>query len=165
MRRLSATRTFTVAVIISFMVGIFFISKMVPAGFVPGEDQGMIYAIIQTPPGSTIEKTNDVAQKLQEEALKIEGVDSVASLAGYEILTEGEGSNAGTCLISLKDWSARKNSVHKVIEELEEKTKIWRSSNSLNHPPYRVSAPRGACCFAFWIKPTAATIPHSTRYT
>ena len=135
MRRLSATRTFTVAVIVSFMVGIFFISKMVPAGFVPGEDQGMIYAIIQTPPGSTIEKTNDVAQKLQEEALKIEGVDSVASLAGYEILTEGEGSNAGTCLISLKDWSARKNSVHKVMEELEEKTKHLGAVIEFFEPP------------------------------
>ncbi len=44
-------------------------------------------------------------------------------MAGYEILTEGRGSNAGTCLINLKDWSHRKHSVKEVIEELEEKTK------------------------------------------
>ncbi|MBX3721291.1 MAG: efflux RND transporter permease subunit [Turneriella sp.] len=135
MRKLSGTRTFTTFVILGFTAGIFVVSKMVPAGFVPGEDQGMIYAIIQTPPGSTIEKTNDVAQQLQEEALKIEGVDSVASLAGYEILTEGEGSNAGTCLISLKDWSERKNSVHKVMEILEEKTKHFGAVIEFFEPP------------------------------
>ncbi|PKA24537.1 hydrophobe/amphiphile efflux-1 family RND transporter, partial [Leptospira sp. mixed culture ATI2-C-A1] len=93
------------------------------------------YAVIQTPPGSTIEKTNDVARKLQEVALKIEGVDSVASLAGYEILTEGEGSNAGTCLISLKDWSDRKNSVHDVMEELEHNTKNFGAIIEFFEPP------------------------------
>jgi HAE1 family hydrophobic/amphiphilic exporter-1 len=47
----------------------------------------------------------------------------VSSLAGYEILTEGRGSNAGTCIINLKDWSQRHHSVRQVIEELEEKTR------------------------------------------
>lgn len=121
MRKLSSSKSFIVFIIIGFSIGIFFMSKMAPSGFVPGEDQGMIYAVIQTPPGSTIEKTNDVARRLQEEVMKIEGVDSVASLARYEILTEGEGSNAGTCLISLKDWSERKNSVHDVMEELKKR--------------------------------------------
>ncbi|MFO1469617.1 MAG: efflux RND transporter permease subunit [Turneriella sp.] len=135
MRKLSGSKTFTTFVLIGFMVGIFFISKTVPAGFVPGEDQGMIYAIVQTPPGSTIEKTNSVVNQLEEEALKIEGVDSVASLAGYEILTGGEGSNAGTCLISLKDWSQRKNSVHQVIQQLEEKTKKYGAIVEFFEPP------------------------------
>ena len=81
----------------------------------------MIYAIIQTPPGATLERTNAISRHLQEIAEKVEGIESVSSLAGYEILTEGRGSNAGTCLISLKNWSQRKHSVHEIIEELEEK--------------------------------------------
>ncbi|MBY0401532.1 efflux RND transporter permease subunit, partial [Myxococcota bacterium] len=55
-------------------------------------------------------------------AKKIEGVSSVTSIAGYEVLTEGRGSNAGTALINLKDWSERENTAREVIEELEEKT-------------------------------------------
>jgi HAE1 family hydrophobic/amphiphilic exporter-1 len=47
---------------------------------------------------------------------------SVSSLAGYEILTEGTGSNAGTCLINL-DWNDRKQSVVEIMAELEEKSK------------------------------------------
>ncbi|MCX7997604.1 MAG: efflux RND transporter permease subunit [Leptospiraceae bacterium] len=134
-KRIAGKRIITLSVILAFTVGIFFISKTVPSGFVPGEDQGMIYAIVQTPPGSTIEKTYSVTRQLEEEALKIEGVDSVATLAGYEILTEGEGSNAGTCLINLKDWSERKNSVHKIIEELEERTKNFGAIIEFFEPP------------------------------
>ncbi len=51
-----------------------------------------------------------------------DGVDSVRSIAGYEIMTEGRGSNAGTCLINLKNWEERKQNVHEIIEELEQHT-------------------------------------------
>ncbi|RYF87990.1 MAG: hydrophobe/amphiphile efflux-1 family RND transporter, partial [Chitinophagaceae bacterium] len=93
------------------------------SGFIPNEDQGMFYAIIQTPPGSSLERTNQVAEELQHIAEGIEGVASVSSLAGYEVLTEGTGANSGTCLINLKSWENRKHSVQEVINELEERAK------------------------------------------
>ncbi len=102
---------------------IFFINQQLPAGFIPAEDQGMIYAIIQTPPGTTLERTNAKSAELQHVAKSIEGVESVSSLAGYEVLTEGRGSNAGTCLINLKNWSDRKHTAPQIIAELEEKCK------------------------------------------
>ena len=40
-------------------------------------------------------------------------------MAGYEVLTEGRGSNAGTCLINLKNWSDRKKTSKQIIQELE----------------------------------------------
>lgn len=115
-------KVITYGILIAFGFGIFAVNKTLPAGFIPNEDQGMIYAIIQTPPGSTLERTNDVSRKLQQIAEEVEGIQSVSSLAGYEVLTEGRGSNAGTCIINLKDWSQRKKNVHQIIEELEEKT-------------------------------------------
>lgn len=116
-------RVVTFGILLIFAFGIFSVDKTLPAGFIPNEDQGMIYAIIQTPPGSTLETTNDVSRHLQEIAEGVEGIQSVSSLAGYEILTEGRGSNAGTCIINLKDWSERHHTVGEIIEELEEKTK------------------------------------------
>lgn len=113
-------RTVTFGLLIVFCAGIYGATAALPSGFIPGEDQGMIYAIIQTPPGSTLERTNDVARKLQEICEQIDGVQSVSALAGYEVLTEGRGSNAGTCLINLKDWNERKHSAREIIEELEE---------------------------------------------
>jgi len=116
-------RVVTFGVLIVFSIGIVGMNTILPAGFIPGEDQGQIYAIIQTPPGTTLERTNAVSLELQKIAKATEGVKSVTAMAGYEILTEGRGSNAGTCLINLKDWSERKESVKEIMEELEEKTK------------------------------------------
>ncbi|MBN9482065.1 MAG: multidrug transporter AcrB [Bacteroidetes bacterium 43-93] len=114
----------TWGLLLAFCAGIWITSKTLPSGFIPNEDQGMIYAIIQTPPGSTLERTNAIAKDLQKIAEHVEGVQSVSALAGYEVLTEGRGSNAGTCLINLKGWSDRKHSAKEIIEELEEKAKV-----------------------------------------
>ncbi len=114
-------RTLTMACVGGFAAGIFFVNTKLPTGFIPGEDQGTIYGIIQTPPGSTLEYTNAKSHELQAIAKKIEEVTSVTSLAGYEVLTEGRGSNAGTCVINLKTWKDRKRTARQVIDELEEK--------------------------------------------
>lgn len=135
LNRIVTLRSLSLVALVGFAVGTFFMNKTLPAGFIPGEDQGQIYAIIQTPPGSTLEATNKVARLLQKEAQSIEGIASVSSLAGYEILTEGRGSNAGTCLINLKDWSQRKQSVHAIIEALEEKTKNFGAVIEYFEPP------------------------------
>lgn len=117
-------RVVTWGILLAFGVGIFGITAKLPSGFIPSEDQGMIYAIVQTPPGSTLERTNDITRKLQAIAEKVEGIQSVSALAGYEVLTEGRGSNAGTCLINLKPWDERKHTVNEIIYELEERAKV-----------------------------------------
>src|SRR5262245_6460938 len=109
------------AVVGGFAAGLCVVNSRPPPGFNPGEDQGTIYGIIQTPPGSTLEYTNAKSHELQAIAKEIEEVTTVTSLAGYEVLTEGRGSNAGTCIINLKKWSDREKTARQIIEELEEK--------------------------------------------
>ncbi|MGL6038814.1 MAG: efflux RND transporter permease subunit, partial [Soonwooa sp.] len=120
---------FTLPVLLLFCLGTYFLSNSLPSGFVPTEDQGMIYAIVQTPPGSTLERTNQIALQLQKASEGIDGVQSVSSLAGYEILTEGTGANSGTCLINLKPWDERKESAAEIIEQLEQKAKEIPGAN------------------------------------
>ncbi|MCW2120913.1 efflux RND transporter permease subunit [Flavobacterium sp. 7A] len=116
-------RTVTFGVLIAFACGIVGISNILPSGFVPDEDQGMIYSVLQTPPGSTLERTYAISRQLQEAAKTIKGIKSVSALAGYEILTQGRGSNSGTLLINLDDWSERDRTAKQIMEELEEKAK------------------------------------------
>ncbi|MCW5822725.1 MAG: efflux RND transporter permease subunit [Cyanobacteria bacterium TGS_CYA1] len=120
--RIVTQKIICIGVILLFAAGIVYVSQQVSSGFVPNEDQGTIYAIVQTPPGSSLEYTNKVMGQLQKMSKSIEGVDSVTSMAGFEIMTEGRGSNAGTCLINLKNWHDRKQDVHEIIEELEQHT-------------------------------------------
>jgi len=123
LRPIVARRLVTLAVVGAFAVGIVGTSAVLPSGFIPGEDQGMIYAVLQTPPGSTLEYTNAKSQELERIAEEIEGISSVTSVAGYEVLTEGRGSNAGTAIINLSDWSDRELTSAEIIEELEERTR------------------------------------------
>jgi hydrophobic/amphiphilic exporter-1 (mainly G- bacteria), HAE1 family len=123
LKKIAHRKLVTLGMWIVFALGILFISNNLPSGFIPSEDQGMVYAIIQTPPGSTLERTNDISRQLQAIAEKVDGVKSVSSIAGYEVLTEGRGSNAGTCLINLEPWDKRHHTMQEIIYELEEKAK------------------------------------------
>jgi len=120
LKRIAHRRWVTLILWVLFAAGIYGIATNLPTGFIPSEDQGMIYAIIQTPPGSTLERTNDISRQLQELIKNVEEIQSISSIAGYEVLTEGRGSNAATCLINLKPWNERHHTVSEVIHELEE---------------------------------------------
>lgn len=135
LRRIVNRKWVTWIVLIVFCAGTFYVNKILPSGFIPSEDQGTIYAIIQTPPGSTLETTNQVSQRLQKICEHVDGVESVSSLAGYEIMTEGRGSNAGTCLINLKSWHDREHDVTEIMEELEEKSKGLGAKIEFFEPP------------------------------
>ncbi|MDG1279185.1 MAG: efflux RND transporter permease subunit [Algoriphagus sp.] len=135
LKSMVSRRWLTFGILLIFGAGIFFENEILPAGFIPSEDQGTIYAIIQTPPGATLERTNQVSQKLQKICEEIDGVESVSSLAEYEIMTEGRGSNAGTCLINLKPWGERKHSVKEIMEELEEESKGLGAVVEFFEPP------------------------------
>lgn len=135
LNKIVARRIVTFGVLGLFIFGLVYTNKIVPAGFVPNEDQGTIYAIVQTPPGSTLEQTNEVAGQVQKIAEEMEAVESVTSLAGYEIMTEGRGSNAGTCLINLKPWSEREKNVRQIMEELEEETRDLGAIIEYFEPP------------------------------
>ncbi|WP_425635786.1 efflux RND transporter permease subunit [Algoriphagus yeomjeoni] len=135
LRAMVSQKWLTWAILLLFGAGIVFENEILPAGFIPSEDQGTIYAIIQTPPGSTLERTNQVSQNLQKICEEIDGVESVSSLAGYEIMTEGRGSNAGTCLINLKPWGERKHTVKEIMEELEEESKNLGAVVEFFEPP------------------------------
>ena len=121
LRRIVTRRALTSFVIMGFSAGIYLLNNQLPSGFIPNEDQGILYGIIQTPPGSTLEYTNSKSHELQVIAKELKEVTSVCSLAGYEVLTEGRGSNAGTCIINLKHWSERTLTSRQIIEKLEEK--------------------------------------------
>ena len=135
LKRIVNRRVVTFLTLLVFCIGSWGLNSIIPSGFIPNEDQGVFYAIINTPPGSTLERTNEVALQIQRVAQGLEDVKSVSSLAGFEILSEGEGANSGTCLVNLKSWDERKHSTQEVMDELEEKTKDIKGANIEFFPP------------------------------
>lgn len=119
-----ATRTtVTFGLLFLFIALTFVTSKFLPTGFIPMEDQGMVYVSVTTPQGATVERTEKVLDEVTVMAKKIEGVENVTTLAGYSIVTEIAGSSYGMAMINLKDWKQRSISVNDLIAQLSEKTK------------------------------------------
>lgn len=119
-----ATKTVvTFGLLIGFIVLTIFTTKILPSGFIPMEDQGMVYVNVTTPQGATVERTDQVLDEITKIAQNIEGVENVTTLAGYSIVTEIAGSTYGMAMINMSDWSDRDKSVNELIEELSNKTK------------------------------------------
>lgn len=119
-----ATRTTVTFGLLFLFVGLTFVtSKFLPTGFIPMEDQGMVYVSVTTPQGATVERTEKVLDEVTVIAKNIKGVENVTTLAGYSIVTEIAGSSYGMAMINLKDWKERNISVNDLITQLSDKTK------------------------------------------
>jgi hydrophobic/amphiphilic exporter-1 (mainly G- bacteria), HAE1 family len=119
-----ATRSsVTFGILLLFVALTAITAKYLPTGFIPMEDQGMVYVSVTTPQGATVERTEEVLDDITKIAKKIDGVENVTTLAGYSIVTEIAGSSYGMAMINMTGWKERDKSVNDLIYELTEKTK------------------------------------------
>jgi HAE1 family hydrophobic/amphiphilic exporter-1 len=133
--RIVNRRSITVILLIIFCVCSGLIGKFLPSGFIPNEDQGTFYASITTPAGATLERTKDVVNAVAKACKGIDAIESVSSLAGTNILSDGTGATYGTCLVNLKEWSERKISVDDAIDIVRERTKYIKDAQIEFFPP------------------------------
>ena len=80
-------------------------------GLVPQEDQGALMINISTAPGSTLEETNGVINKMEDILKQTEEIEHYTRVAGYGLIA-GQGTSYGTIIVRLKDWSERKGEKH-----------------------------------------------------
>ncbi|UUF12538.1 MULTISPECIES: efflux RND transporter permease subunit [Flavobacterium] len=113
----------TIGLLVLFCFFAWGAGRLLPSGFIPSEDQGMIYVSVTTPQGATVERTEKVLDEVTRLAKEIKGVDNVTTLAGYSVVTEIAGASYGMGMINLKDWDHRDISVSEFIAMLSEKTK------------------------------------------
>ena len=84
-----------------------FVFSKIPAGFLPEEDQGTLFTLVQLPPGATQARTQEVLQQVDHHFLveQKDAVDSIFSVAGFSFA--GSGQNAGFAFVKLKPWGDR----------------------------------------------------------
>ncbi|MFY2564256.1 efflux RND transporter permease subunit [Corallococcus terminator] len=126
-----------------------------PTSFLPSEDQGFLFALVQTPVGATQERTMKVIERVEKHFLENEK-DTVAALFSVQGFSfGGSGQNAGIAFISLKDWSERKSA------ELGVNSVAGRAMGALGQiqdalafafPPPAVSELGNSAGFVFFLK-------------
>lgn len=90
-----------------------------PSGLVPNEDTGMVFVMIDMPPGQSQERTLEVLEQTDQIILSTPGVRFSQKIAGYSFIA-GQGPTYGTFIVKLKDWEERDDSesVDAIIQRL-----------------------------------------------
>lgn len=131
----AARRTVTLALFVAFIMATWGMGSILPTGFIPSEDQGMIYANVTTPAGATVERTESIMDKIQQATVGMSSVESVSTLSGYSLISEGAGASYGMGMINLKPWDERDQTVDELVRELEEKTRHIKDASIQFFPP------------------------------
>ncbi|MBX2840981.1 MAG: efflux RND transporter permease subunit [Flammeovirgaceae bacterium] len=132
---IAGRRLITIALTIIFLVATWGIIRLLPTGFIPTEDQGVFYINVTTPPGATVERTEGVLDQIEFATRGLDIIESVSTLAGYSLMTEGEGASYGMGMVNLKPWDERQESVQDVIEIIRERTKNIADAKIEFFPP------------------------------
>ena len=85
----------------------YLVSLRIPSTFLPVEDQGYFFVVIQLPDGAALERTDAVAAKVRDILQATPGVDIVGSISGLNFLTNAQQSNSAVEFAILKPWSER----------------------------------------------------------
>ena len=98
----------SLAVAVALLV---YLMSTTKTGLVPQEDQGVIMVNVSISPGSTLEETTKVMDRLEDMLKDTPEIEHYARVAGYGLIS-GQGTSYGTIIIRLKDWSERKGKEH-----------------------------------------------------
>ncbi|TAD83809.1 MAG: efflux RND transporter permease subunit [Bacteroidetes bacterium] len=133
--RTAGRRIVTFILLIVFCVATWGIGKVLPSGFIPTEDQSMVYVNVTTPAGSTVERTQDILAQLTKTASTLPQVENITTLAGYSLITESAGASYGMAMINLKSWNERKESADEVMAQLQKLNENQRDAVIEFFPP------------------------------
>ncbi|MGB9193531.1 MAG: efflux RND transporter permease subunit, partial [Azonexus sp.] len=85
-----------------------FFGKAVPSGFLPDEDQGYVFAAVQLPDASSLQRTSEVARQAEELIMSTPGVKYVTTIVGYSLLSQVTSTSSAFFFITLENWAERK---------------------------------------------------------
>ena len=107
------------AVVVVFLLGLaatVFVYRIVPTSFVPQEDQGYFFVIVQAPPGASLQYTTKVMDRAAAMVSANHDVEGVFSVPGFSFT--GSAANQGIIFASLKDISERGGKDHSAFAVL-----------------------------------------------
>ncbi len=105
---LAARRVVTALILIaSTGAAMYFFSKT-PTGFIPNEDQGVVFVDVQLPNGASLARTDAFMTEVESRMMKMPGVKNVIAVRSFSIIS-GASSNVGLAVAELDHWDERKS--------------------------------------------------------
>ncbi len=115
-----------------------YFGKQLPKSFLPDEDQGYLYAGLQLPDASSLQRSSEASRDVEKVILSTPGVQNVTSIMGYSMLSGVNATYSSFYFISLKPWEERKTtetSYEGIKRNLQKRLAQINSGLAFSFPP------------------------------
>jgi multidrug efflux pump len=135
------------------LLGVVYLFKIIPGSFVPPEDQGYLFAAVILPDGASLDRSEELTQRVAEIFAEHPDVEDYSALSGYSLLDSQFKTNSGTVFIALKDFAERDpRSLRNLFEYVTPKLQALKEGVAfpINPPSIPGLGTQGG--FEFWIQ-------------
>ncbi|MEH2348694.1 MAG: efflux RND transporter permease subunit [Nostoc sp.] len=160
---LTHIKPIVIGVFITGLVATVLMYRAVPTGFIPEEDQGYFFVVVQGPDGVSLKYTESVMNKVVKEVTSAPEVRASFMISGFGF--DGNASNLGIAFANLKPWKERtkeSESVYGILQRLNQKLSTITEARAIavNAPPVRGLSSTGG--FEFIIQDKTGSAPIQT---
>jgi HAE1 family hydrophobic/amphiphilic exporter-1 len=151
---------YVLVMMVCLFVGLFFLFKNKPSGFIPTEDEGRLFVTYEMPEATSTTRSVAMLQNIMGRIQKIPEVRVVGGLAGLNIISFSNKSNVGTLFVNLKAWDDRKGKEHHVqavIAQIQKITGDIKEARVLAISPPAIPGLGQTAGFTFQLKQTTST--------
>ncbi len=99
--------TMALAIFAVVLVGTGLLFRAVPGSLVPEEDQGILFGVAVLPPAASLDRTIAAMDEAATNLAQHPAVQNVFAVSGFDLLSGGSKTSAGTAFVTLEDWEER----------------------------------------------------------
>jgi HAE1 family hydrophobic/amphiphilic exporter-1/multidrug efflux pump len=133
-----------------------------PTGFVPNEDQGYFFGVFSLPDGASMERTDELVRRAENDLKTVPGIQEVITMGGLNLLTNAYTSNNASVIVMLKPWeerTAKEEQLRAVLMGVARKFASYPEAASLVFPPPPINGLGNASGFVFELQDRAGQKP------
>ncbi len=145
--------------LVCLFVGLYFMFQAKPTGFVPSEDEGRLYVTYEMQEGASTTRSKAMLVEIQKRLQDIPGVKTVGGLAGLNIISFSNKSNAGTIFVLLQPWSDRESvdlQAKSIMKEIQKRTADIKEARVLVNSPAAIPGLGATAGFTFELQQTTS---------
>jgi HAE1 family hydrophobic/amphiphilic exporter-1 len=151
---------YVLIMLVALFVGLTFLFKSKPTGFIPTEDEGRMFVTYEMPEATSTTRSIEMLKEIMARVQKLDEINVVGGLAGLNIISFSNKSNVGTMFVSLKPWDDRKGKEHhvqNVINKIRAVTADLKEARVLPIAPPAIPGLGATSGFTFELQQTSST--------
>ncbi|MCF0054948.1 efflux RND transporter permease subunit [Dyadobacter sp. CY356] len=151
---------YVLIMMVCLIVGLVFLFKNKPSGFIPVEDEGRLFVTYEMQEGASTTRNIAMIKEVMKRVQAIPEIKTVGGLAGLNVISFSNKSNVGTMFVTLQPWADRKGAEHhvqSVIKQIQQRTADIKEARVLAIAPPAIPGLGQTSGFTFELQQTTST--------